>query len=644
MEKILLVICIISSYVDLLAQSHYPGQHKGKFSVLDNYGVEVQSFDLSDIKLQNSPFKTNMMKESEWILSFPVRRLLHSFRTSAGVYSAYEGGHYVIDPLGGWESLDCDLRGHAVGHMLSGLALLYASTGNKIYKLKSDSIVAGLSEVQKAFGNSGYLSAYPENLINRNINGKKVWAPWYTLHKLFSGLLDQYLYCNNTQALEVAKGMASWAYNKLKPLTEEQRKIIIRNEFGGINDSFYTLYAITGNPGDRWLAEFFYHDDVLEPLLAEEDILNKKHANTYIPKLIGLIKGYELGESNDYLKIAEFFWNTVVGHHSFVTGSNSDKEKFFEPDHQSQHLSGYTGESCNVYNLLKLTKHLYAQHPDVKYTDFYEKALYNHILGQQNPQSGMIAYFLPMLPGAYKVYSTYDQSFWCCVGAGFENQAKYGEFIYGHTDKELYVNLFIPSNLTWEEKGLSLIQETHFPFNGTIHFLVKCNQLQKFALKIRYPSWATSVNMKINGTRVKINEEVGGYITLNRNWKDNDQIEIKFGMELKAVPTPDNQDMIAFTYGPVVLAGRMGTANMRDPAPFSDPTIRNDYSIYNYHVPPVLTNHINIDRKHLAEEIERIDQKHLNFRLKDTGIILSPIAEIHHERYIIYWDMKENKQ
>lgn len=644
MKRYLIFTTLIILTIRLQAQSHYPGQHTGKLRMEDHHGVSLQNFDLSEVKLLESPFMKSMEHESDWILSFPVERLLHSFRTNAGVYSGYEGGHYAIEPLGGWESLDCELRGHSVSHMISGLALLYATTGDEVYKIKSDSIVEGLAEVQKTLGNSGYLSAYPENLINRNIRGERVWAPWYTLHKLFSGLIDQYLYCDNQQALDIATGMSAWAYNKLEPLSEEQRKLMLRNEFGGINDSFYTLYAITSNEKDKWLAKFFYHNDVLDPLLEGEDILNKKHANTYIPKLIGLVRAYELGDSDEYLKTADFFWNTVVDHHSFVTGSNSDREKFFKPDHQSEHLTGYTGESCNVYNLLKLTKHLYSNKATVKYADFYEKALYNHIQGQQDPESGMIAYFLPMLPGAHKVYSTHDQSFWCCVGTGFENHAKYNEFIYNHTSNDLIVNLFIPSELDWNEKGIKLTQISNIPLSGEVDLTITCEKPQDFNLKIRYPSWATSALVEVNGKKLKHKNKTGTFISMDRKWSDQDEVKIVFGMELNYTATPDNENIIAFTYGPVVLAGKMGTENISAPAPFSDPIVRNDYYTYDYKVPKSITNNLSIDLSKLNMEIERIENDGLEFRIKKNGILLEPIANIHRERYIIYWNAKNTSK
>lgn len=641
-SKVLLSGMILFSTA-MLAQSHYPGQHTDKIKIKDKAAVQAAAFELQDVKLLDSPFKENMKRESNWILSLKVNSLLHSFRTNTGVYNGLEGGYFNVKKLGGWESLDCDLRGHSTGHIMSGLSLLYATTGDEVYKVKSDSIVNGLAEVQKTLNQGGYLSAYPQNLIDRSIAGQSVWAPWYTLHKVLSGLIDQYLYCNNTTALEIANGMSAWAYNKLHSLTDAQRKQMLKNEFGGMNDSFYNLYAITGDSKDKFLAEFFYHEAVLDPLLKGEDILEKKHANTYIPKLIGLARGYELEGNKNYEKSAEFFWNTVVDHHSFITGSNSDKEKFFKADHISEHLSGYTGESCNVYNMLKLTRHLFAYAPNSKYADYYEKALYNHILGQQDPESGNVAYFLPMMPGAHKVYSTKENSFWCCVGSGFENQAKYGEFIYSHNDSNLYVNLFIPSELHWKEKGIRIKQENTFPETDKTVLTISTSSAIKTTINIRYPEWATGIKITVNGKPIKVTKAANGYIPIERKWNNNDRIEVILPMKIKVNPTKDNANIVAFTYGPIVLAGKMGTDGMVAPAPYSNPKIYNDYYTFDYHVPANLSNKLDLDSGNFNTNIEPIKDQSLNFKLNKEGIVLAPIYKIHRERYIIYWDTNKKK-
>ena len=622
------------------AQSHYPGQHAGKFVVEDQSKPARYSFDLRDVTLLDSRFRENMEREQQWLLAIQNQQLLHSFRTNAGIYSGNEGGYFEIKKLGGWESLDCELRGHSTGHIMSGLALMYASTGDQRFKLKGDSLVSGLAEVQKVLNQNGYLSAYPQELINRNLAGKKVWAPWYTLHKIFAGLLDQYLYCDNQQALEVASGMASWAYQKLQPVSAAQRSVMLRNEFGGINECFYNLYAITGNKENKWLAEFFYHNEMLDPLQEGRDILDKKHANTYIPKLLGLARNYELEGTGEGGKTADFFWQTVIGHHSFATGSNSDREKFFQPDHQSGHLTGYTGESCNVYNMLKLTRHLFCQRGDVKYADYYEKALYNHILGQQDPATGMVSYFLPMLPGAHKVYSTPENSFWCCVGSGFENQAKYGEAIYYHNHNSLFVNLFIPSQLDWKSKGIKIRQETAFPQSGTTVFTIEKSGVDAWTLHVRNPSWvAGAAQLKINGksSRPEISE---GYIAIDRKWKVGDKVEISFPMALGAVATNDNKDKVAFTFGPIVLAGDLGTAGFREPAPYSNPGLYNDYYTYNYQVPEDITRSLEVDPQNPQTDISRVSPNDLTFRIEKSGVTLRPLYDIHRSRYVVYWDVK----
>ena len=427
--------------------------------------LAAESFELQDVRLLPGRFRDNMMRDSVWMVSIGVDRLLHGFRTTAGIFAGREGGYMTVKKLGGWESLDCELRGHTTGHFLSALSLMYAATGSEVFKLKGDSLVAGLAEVQVALGN-GYLSAFPEELINRNIRATSVWAPWYTLHKIFSGLIDQYLYAGNTQALEVAGKMGDWAYAKLKPLSEETRRKMIRNEFGGINESFYNLYALTGDERYKWLAGFFYHNEVIDPLKAQKNDLGTKHTNTFIPKVLAEARNYELTGDADSKALSEFFWHTMIDRHTFAPGCSSDKEHYFPTDKFTAHISGYTGETCCTYNMLKLSRHLFCWDASPEVADYYERALYNHILGQQDPASGMVAYFLPLQTGTHRVYSTSENSFWCCVGSGFENHAKYAEAIYYHDRDGIFVNLFIPSEVKWQEKGTGLAAGYPFPRRG----------------------------------------------------------------------------------------------------------------------------------------------------------------------------------
>lgn len=431
-RSIFLIAAAAAVSTCLNAQSIYPGQHRGKIAVENSAPVKAESFDLKEVRLLPGSVRENLERDSAWMVNVSARRMLHGFRNNAGVFAGVEGGYESVKKYGGWESLDCDLRGHTTGHLLSAYGLMYAATGSEIFKLKGDSLVAGLAEVQQALGDKGYLSAFPEELINRNLQGKGVWAPWYTLHKILSGLIDQYLYSGNQQALTIAKGMGDWAYGKLKDRDAETRRKMLRNEFGGINEAFYNLYSITGNKDYKWLAEFFYHADVLDPLRQGNYDFGTKHTNTFIPKLIGEARNYEISGDTSSRAIAAGFWENVVNHHTFASGSCSQKEHFFPVDRFSKYINGYTGESCCTYNMLKLSRHLFSWTADPAIADYYERALFNHILGQQDPESGMVCYFLPLMSGSYKLYSTPEQSFWCCVGSGFESHAKYAESIYFH--------------------------------------------------------------------------------------------------------------------------------------------------------------------------------------------------------------------
>lgn len=618
------------------AQSIYPGQHEGKFVKEVIAPMQVQSFDLADIRLLPSRFRENMLRDSAWMVSIDTNRLLHSFRTNAGISAGREGGYMTVKKLGGWESLDCELRGHTTGHLLSAYGLMYAATGSEIFKLKGDSLIAGLGIVQDAL-DGGYLSAYPEELINRNIKGHGVWAPWYTLHKLYSGLIDQYLYTSNLQALQIATRMADWAYNKLQPLDEETRRLMIRNEFGGVNESFYNLYALTGNEKYKWLAEYFYHNDVIDSLKENRDDLGTKHTNTFIPKVLAEARNYEISECQHSKNLTRFFWDTMIDHHTFAPGSSSDKEHFFAPEKFSSHLTGYTGESCCTYNMLKLSKHLFCWTADTKVADYYERALYNHILGQQDPESGMISYFLPMLSGSHKVYSTPENSFWCCVGSGFENHAKYGEAIYYHNDKGIYVNLFIPSTVDWKQKGIRLTQQTSFPQEEITTIIVNTEKPISTMLYLRYPSWSKGVSVQVNGKKINVRQKPGSYIALNRTWSDGDIVSVTYPMSLTLETTPDNCDRGALMYGPLVLAGELGTDGMNGSSPFSDPKLYNDYYTYNYHIPEGLNISLKINPENPAESVHRIGDS-LQFTT-DNGEVITPLYNIHRQRYVVYWDL-----
>lgn len=604
----------------LVASSFNVLSSGGKALAVGNGGsMKCQPFRMNQVRLLPSRFQENMKRDSAWMMSIPVNSLLQSFRNTSGAFSSREGGYMTVKKLGGWESLDCDLRGHITGHLLSAYATLYAQTGSQAVKMKADSIVNGLAEVQQAYGRGGYLSAFAEGLIDRNIQGKSVWAPFYTLHKIVQGLIDQYQMMGNEKALEMAKGMGDWAYNKLKPLSEETRKKMIRNEFGGFNEAMYELYALTKDEKYLWVARYFYHNEKIDPLKAGNPDLGTNHANTFIPKLLGEARNYELFGAKDSRKATELLFWTLVNDHAFVTGELSDKEHLFKPTEQSKHLSGYDGENCCTFNLLKLADHLFSWNPSSQIADYYERALYNHILGQQDPESSMVCYFTPLQTGAYRLYSTRDSSFWCCVGSGFESHVKYASSIYFHSDKDLYVNLFIPSKIDWE--GTTFTQQTSFPQSSTTTFTVDGNSKQ-FALRLRYPSWATKMDIKVNGKKVKAVKGADGYVAISRLWKAGDKIEVQLGMQLREEATKDDASKVALVYGPIVMAGKLDKVEH----PFSNPQKYNDYYTFDFKIP--------------ASTVEKAKYEGLksikNFKMKN-GVELIPFYDAHHCRYAVYW-------
>lgn len=567
--------------------------------------ISVLAFPLNEVRLTDSRWSDNVSRDSAWMCSLTSRQMLHSFRTTAGVFSAYEGGYDSFEKMGGWESLDCDLRGHAIGHLMTAFAYAYASSGHEIYLLKGDSLVQGIRECQRQLG-TGYVSAFPEGLIDRNIAGKSVWAPWYTLHKVMAGLRAQADLCNNDTAAAVLQDFTTWAVNKVKDVPDRAR--MLRNEFGGIAEPIPELRP------------YFYDAVKLDPLYEGNFNMGTLHCNTFLPKV--LVEARNEPMANSQQPTAEMpvhFFHEMTEHHCYASGSLSDKEHFFDPQQMSKHLSGYTGESCCTYNMLRLARELYAQHPDdPAYMDYYERALVNHILGQQDPATGMVHYFLPMLTGAYKLYSTPMNSFWCCVGTGFENPMRFTESIYWHNDKcpmtddqsdTIFVNLFIPSLLNWEEKGLVLRQETDFPRGDKSTLVIEQAPKKKITIMVRVPSWT--------GRKA-------GYKAYTRRWKTGDRISIDLPMKIHQEYTPDST-RVAYLYGPILLAGRLG----RVEHPFSDPTKHNDYYTYDFQVPDSI--------KSVSAPEKLLPTEHFAEFVTPEGIHVSPLYDIHHERYVVYW-------
>jgi DUF1680 family protein len=601
-------------------QSYVPEKNNPKVLVKPVIHPQAYAFNLKDVRLLASPFRHAMELDSGYLLSLSADRLLHRFYSNAGLTPK-------APVYGGWESEG--LSGHTLGHYLSACSMMYASTGSDAFKRRVAYIVGELAICQDA-RKTGYIGAIPNedtmwaqvargDIRSSGFDLNGGWSPWYTVHKVLAGLLDAYLYCDNRQALAVAVRLGDWTGIELSGLNEAQLQHMLACEFGGMSEALTNLYALTANKKYLDLSYKFQHKAILDPLAAGKDPLPGKHSNTQIPKIIGCARRYEVAGDIADSTIAQNFWDIVVRHHTYVIGGNSDHEYLGEADHLSDYLSESTCESCNTYNMLKLTRHLFAWKPDSRLTDFYERALYNHILASQNPKDAMMCYFVPLRMDTRKQFSDSINTFTCCVGSGMENHSKYAEDIYDlAADGGLYVNLFIPSVLNWKEKGIRVTQRTPYPYGNTV--TLEISGAASFALRIRHPWWATQgVQVLVNGSPWATGDEEGGYIVVRRSWHKGDKVLLTMPMHLYAEAMPDNANRVALLYGPLVLAGDLG--DKRDPQG----------------VPVLLTE----DRQ-VSDWIKPVSGKALTFQTYGVGkpgdVTLRPFFNTYDHYYSVYWD------
>jgi len=593
--------------------------------------LAVLPFDLKAVRLLDGPFREAMLRDKAYLLSLDPDRLLVAFQLNYGLPS-------TARPYGGWEEPNSEVRGHCLGHYLSACSLMYASTGDEELRARTARIVAGLAKCQESAPGRGfqpgYLAAFPDSFFDRVETGKPVWVPWYTLHKVYAGLLDTYQICGNQQALDILVKAVDWARLRVSHLTEKQMQATLETEHGGMNEVLASLYAATGNPEHLRLARAFEHQRIFDPLARREDRLDGLHANTQIPKIVGAAREYEVTGEGRYRDIAEFFWQRVALRRSYVIGGHSDREHFFPVTDFAKHLSPETAETCNTYNLLKLTRHLFGWEPGGEIMDFYERALYNHILASQDPDRGMFVYLMSLKPGHFKTYSEPEDSFWCCVGTGMENHAKYGDSIYYHSEDALYVNLFIPSELNWKEHGLVVRQETRFPESDQVRLSVRCREPITGTMKIRYPGWvAGPMTISVNGKSQEIDGLPGSYASISREWQDGDTIDVRLPMGLRCERLPGEEDLVALLYGPIVLAGELGKTNLaKDYARGQTDLIQ----VPSPEVPVFVGG-----AQELIDHTTPIPGRPLAFRTHDVGrpqdVTLAPFYQTHHQRYSVYW-------
>ena len=595
----------------------------------------AQQFPPKDVQLLDGPFKDAMDRDAKYLLSLDPSRLVSGFHSDAGLEPK-------VPRYGGWES--SGLAGHTLGHYLSACSRMYQDTGNKQFLNQINYLVAQMAECQTANSN-GYIAAIPKG---KDIFGKVArgeidtrgfglnggWSPWYTIHKELAGLIDAYQFCDNTQALAVATNLANWVYDTTKNLSDAQWQQMLVCEYGGMNEGLANLYALTSEPRYLDLAEKFYDNAVLGPLAAGHDDLSGKHDNTQVPKIVGAARLYELTGQPRYADLARFYWQCVALNRSYVIGGSGDREGFFPTNSWASHLDAQTCETCCTYNILKLTLHLFEWSPSATEMDFYERALYNDILASQDPDTGMFIYLMSLQPGGFKTYSTPTNSFWCCVGTGMENHSRYNQAIYLHGDNLLYVNLFIASELSWPEKGLTVRQDTKFPDQDTTRLTFQCKQPVKLVLNIRWPGWAESPpRISINGKKQTVSGHPASYVTLDCEWHDGDVVNVRLPMSLHTEPLPGTTNLLAVLYGPIVLAGELGASGM--PA---DPYARDQTKFVRW--PPVPVPVLVADNDSLLKRIHAT-RRPLTFRTRNLAhpedVTLVPFYEVQHQRYTVYW-------
>jgi len=615
-----------------------------KYRVTAKVPIEARAFDLRDVRLGDGPFKKAMDLDAKYLLKLEPDRLLSLIRKRAGLDPRAED-------YGGWERMG--LTGHILGHYMTACSLMYAASGDRQFADRVNYIVDELEQCQKAYG-TGYLGGVPQarrifaEVAAGKIEARKFglnggWVPWYNLHKLYAGLVDAYRYCDNEKAKTIVVAMTDWASGVTAKLSDEQMEKMFECEIGGMNEVLADIYAITGKPEHLKLARRFNHKFVLDPLSRREDRLEGLHANTQVPKVIGAARQYELTGDSSLRTAADFFWDEVVRDRTYVNGGNSEREHFRPKGLMWRRLTPSTAETCNTYNMLKLTRHLFAWTAEGRYADYYERALYNHILASQEPKRGATIYFCSLKPGHFHTYNSPDNSFWCCTGSGLENHVKYGDSIYFHDDSSVIVNLFIASELNWRTRGLKIRQETKFPYEPKTRFVFDCAKPVSAALKIRHPYWVgPKLSVTVNGKKIDAAGTPGEYLTIDRAWSRGDTVDVALPMSLRLEPMKNRESRVAIMYGPILLAGHLGTEGMTEEMPFAQVEHR-----VNDAVPtPVVPDFAAVGRP-VDQWIKPIPGKPLEFRTVGVGrpadVTLVPFYKAHHHRYSVYWDIMSDK-
>jgi DUF1680 family protein len=587
---------------------------------------------LSAVRLTGGPLKHAQDLDAEYLLKLEPDRMMAYFRTRSGLQPRAQG-------YGGWDGDGRNLTGHIAGHYLSAVSLMYAATGDPRFKERADTIVREMKEVQEKNGD-GYLGAlaggkerFAEvaqgNIRSGSFDLNGLWSPWYVEHKIFAGLRDAYRYTGSRTALEVEGKFADWTEGILSKLDDTQDQRMLNTEFGGMSEVLADLYADTGDR--RWLnlSDRFEHRAVLDPLARQEDRLGGLHGNAQIPKLIGSLARYLYTGNAADGAAARFFWDVVVFHHSFATGGHGKDEYFGPPDKLSDRVDGRTDESCNVYNMLKLTRTLFTIHPEIKYAEFQERALFNHVLGSLDPEDGRMCYMVPVGRGVQHEYQDMLRSFTCCVGTGMENHALHGAGIYYEAGDRLWVNMYVPSTAEWKAAGGRLAMDTRFPEGESAALQLTLKSPRRFTLALRRPSWAgAGFTLKVNGKAVQSLPGPGSYVVLKRTWKSGDTVTLTLPKTLRAEPLPDNPRRVALMWGPLVLAGDLGPER---PRRGGRPGQAEAAPVFVAAERPV------------ADWLKPVADQPGSFRSdgvgRDRDVDFVPFYRLHRRTYAVYWDL-----
>lgn len=624
----------------LVVSSSYPALAQNDAQKTEARIIKARPLPLTDVRLTGGPLKHAQQLDAEYLLQLEPDRMLAFLRERAGLKPKAEG-------YGGWDGPGRQLTGHIAGHYLSAVSLMYAATGDERFKQRADYMVAQLKEVQDAQGD-GYIGALMDG---KGVDGKKrfedlgkgdiesggfdlngLWSPWYVEHKIFAGLRDAYRYTGNKLALEEEVKLAGWVGSILDKLDDQQIQKMLNTEFGGMNEVLADLYADTGD--NRWLklSDKFEQRAMIDPLADKDDILGGKHGNTNIPKLYGSLVRYVYTGNELDERAAKFFWDAVAEHHSFATGGDGKNEYFGARDKMADMIDGRTAETCNVYNMIKFSRTMFAVQPDVKYADFHERALFNHILASQDTKDGRVSYMVPVGRGVQHEYQDKFEDFTCCVGTGMESHALHAYGIYFEEGDKLWVSLYAPTTVDWRSHDTKLEMQTGFPLGDNATLKIVSGDAKKFTLELRRPYWAgEGFTVKVNGQPLTSLPKPDSYVEITRTWKPGDSVSLELPKRLHTDPLPDDNNRIAVLWGPLVLAGDLGPEikygrhSDEQPQPLPDaPALVAPEELVSKWLRPVAGDPGTF--------------RTTNVGLK-TDITFKPFYELSERRYAIYWDM-----